>query len=85
MHIDLSGKNALVTASTAGIGLAIATGLAQAGANVVINGRHPDTVQKVVEQLRKQLHGANVEGAAADLSTAAGARASAPRKSSGLT
>ena len=75
MHIDLSGKNALVTASTAGIGLAIATGLAQAGANVIINGRNPDTVQKVVDTLRKQLHGANVEGAAADLSTAAGAKA----------
>lgn len=75
MQIDLSGKNALVTASTAGIGLAIATGLAAAGANVIINGRHPDTVQKTVEKLRHQLHGASLQGAAADLSTAEGAAA----------
>ena len=75
MHIDLSGKNALVTASTAGIGLAIATGLARAGAHVVINGRRADTVQQVVDKLRRELHGASVEGAAGDLSTAAGAKA----------
>ena len=75
MHIDLSGKNALVTASTAGIGLAIATGLARAGAHVVINGRQADTVKQVVDKLRQQLHGASVEGVAADLSTAAGAKA----------
>lgn len=75
MQIDLSGKNALVTASTAGIGLAIATGLAAAGANVIINGRHPDTVQQTVEKLRHQLHGASLQGTAADLSTAEGAAA----------
>ncbi|WP_266171903.1 SDR family NAD(P)-dependent oxidoreductase [Dyella subtropica] len=72
MQIDLSGKNALVTASTAGIGHAIAMGLAAAGANVVINGRHPDTVQQVVDKLRHHLHGASLEGVAADLSTADG-------------
>tara|TARA_R110000823_G_scaffold314586_1_gene444061 strand:- start:836 stop:1201 length:366 start_codon:yes stop_codon:yes gene_type:complete len=37
MKIDLSGKQALVTGSTAGIGLAIATGLAQAGTGVIVN------------------------------------------------
>ena len=39
MHIELSGKQALVTGSTAGIGLAIATGLALAGATVTVVGR----------------------------------------------
>jgi len=39
MHIDLSGRKAVVTGSTAGIGRAIAEGLARAGASVVINGR----------------------------------------------
>ena len=39
MQVDLSGKTAIVTGSTAGIGFAIAQGLAEAGAEVVINGR----------------------------------------------
>lgn len=72
MKIDLSGKNALVTASTAGIGLAIAEGLAASGANVIVNGRKRDTVNATVEALHRKLHGASLEGVAADLSTAAG-------------
>lgn len=39
---DLSGKRALVTGSSQGIGLALAQGLAAAGAQVVLNGRDPD-------------------------------------------
>ncbi len=39
MKIELAGRTALVTASTAGIGLAIAQGLAAAGARVILNGR----------------------------------------------
>ncbi len=39
MNIDLSGKKALVTGSTSGIGFAIAKGLAQSGAEVIVNGR----------------------------------------------
>jgi NAD(P)-dependent dehydrogenase (short-subunit alcohol dehydrogenase family) len=42
MNIDLSGKTALVTGSTAGIGHAIAKGLSASGAGVVINGRGQD-------------------------------------------
>jgi NAD(P)-dependent dehydrogenase (short-subunit alcohol dehydrogenase family) len=41
MRIDLSGKTAIITGSTAGIGLATAKGLAAAGAQVVVNGRTP--------------------------------------------
>ena len=37
MHIDWTGKTALVSASTAGIGLATAIGLARAGATVILN------------------------------------------------
>jgi NAD(P)-dependent dehydrogenase (short-subunit alcohol dehydrogenase family) len=44
MRLDLGGRTALVTGSTQGIGLAIATGLAAAGARVAINGRDRDKV-----------------------------------------
>jgi NAD(P)-dependent dehydrogenase (short-subunit alcohol dehydrogenase family) len=43
MQIDLTGKQELVIGSSQGIGLAIATGLARAGASVVLTGRDPDT------------------------------------------
>ena len=46
MKIDLSGKTALVTGSTVGIGFAIAKGLAAAGAEVVINGRSQARVDR---------------------------------------
>ncbi len=48
----LSGRVALVTGSSAGIGLALARGLAGAGARVVVNGRTPETVETAVEHLR---------------------------------
>ncbi|UWU90102.1 SDR family NAD(P)-dependent oxidoreductase [Bradyrhizobium sp. CB1015] len=73
MHIDLSGKTALVTGSTAGIGHAIAKGLAASGASVVINGRGQDKVDAAVRKL--EATGANVRGIAADVSTAAGCKA----------
>lgn len=38
MRIDLTGKTAIVTGSAGGIGLAIAKGLAEAGADIVLNG-----------------------------------------------
>jgi len=72
MNIDLSGKTALVTGSTAGIGHAIAKGLAASGASVVINGRGQDKVDAAV----RKLEGAagKVRGVAADVSTAAGCK-----------
>lgn len=73
MKIDLSGKTALVTGSTAGIGHAIAKGLAGSGASVVINGRGQDKVDAAVRKLEGV--GGKVRGIAADVSTAAGCKA----------
>lgn len=73
MKIDLSGKTALVTGSTTGIGHAIAKGLAGSGASVVINGRGQDKVDAAVRKLEGT--GAKVRGIAADVSTAAGCNA----------
>ena len=71
MKIDLSDKTALVSGSTAGIGLAIAKGLAVAGAAVIVNGRKPATVEKAVAAV-KAAGGGSVRGIAADVSTADG-------------
>lgn len=75
MNIDLTGKTALVTGSTMGIGLAIATGLARTGATVVVNGRKQEAVDRALAAIREAVPGANVEGVAADLGTAEGATA----------
>jgi NAD(P)-dependent dehydrogenase (short-subunit alcohol dehydrogenase family) len=73
MKIDLSGMTALVTGSTAGIGYAVAKGLAGSGADVIINGRNQ---QKLDAAIRK-LDGTegSVRGIAADVSTPAGCQA----------
>ena len=68
MHIDLTGKTALVTGSTQGIGLAIAEGLAASGARVAVNGRSTERVEAAVAELAgKGL--TNVVGVAADVTT----------------
>ena len=72
MIIDLSGKTAVVTGSTAGIGYAIAKGLAASGASVVINGRGREKVDAAVKRLAKEVAKAKVTGVAADVSTASG-------------
>ena len=71
MIIDLSGKRAIVTGSTAGIGFAIAKGLADAGAEVIMNGRTAKRVEEAVAALK----GAKTapSGIVADLATAEGA------------
>ncbi len=73
MDLKLTNKVALVSASTAGIGLAIATALAQEGASVVVNGRSQERVDAAVEQIKKTATDVNLQGVAADLSTQAGA------------
>ncbi len=75
MNIDLSGKTAIVTGSTAGIGFAIAEGLAASGAHVVINGRNDASVQAALKKLKAAHPGAKVDGVAADVSSAAGCAA----------
>lgn len=75
MKIDLSGKTAVVTGSTAGIGAAIARGLAAAGARVVVNGRSRDGVEQALARLRQQVAGADARGVAADIGSAAGCAA----------
>src|SRR4029077_15120787 len=75
MKFDLSGKTALVTGSTAGIGHAITKGLATAGTNVVVNGRTQAKVDAAVAKLAEAIPGAQVRGVAADVSTAAGCQA----------
>ena len=69
VKLDLSGKRALVTGSTAGIGFAIAQGLARAGAEVIVNGRTERRVELAVAALLKD---GNVWGAAADVGTPEG-------------
>lgn len=51
LMLDLSGKTAVVTGSTQGIGLAIARRLAEAGADIVINGRSEERVSQAVASL----------------------------------
>jgi len=75
MNIDLSKRSAIVTGSTAGIGLAIATGLAVAGASVVITGRTQGRVDEAIAAVKKAAPNATVTGVAADLGTAEGAAA----------
>lgn len=65
---DLSGRIALVTGATRGIGGAIAEGLAAAGAHVVVNARDVDAVQAQVERFRAE--GAKASGLAFDVNDA---------------
>jgi NAD(P)-dependent dehydrogenase (short-subunit alcohol dehydrogenase family) len=74
MHIDLNGKHAIITGSTAGIGFAIAEGLAKAGANVVITGRTQQRVDEAIAKIKKAAPDAGIEGVAADLGTAEGCK-----------
>jgi NAD(P)-dependent dehydrogenase (short-subunit alcohol dehydrogenase family) len=75
MIIDLSGKTAIVTGSTSGIGYAIAKGLAEAGARVILNGRGAARVDEALKKLRADVPGAEASGVAADLATAEGVEA----------
>jgi NAD(P)-dependent dehydrogenase (short-subunit alcohol dehydrogenase family) len=72
MNLGLQGKVAVVSGSTAGIGLAIATALAAEGAKVVVNGRTQARVDAARKTIQQRVSGADLLGVAADLGTAAG-------------
>jgi NAD(P)-dependent dehydrogenase (short-subunit alcohol dehydrogenase family) len=67
MDLHLNGKLALVSGSTAGIGYAIASTLAQEGASVIVNGRTQAAVDAAVDRMRTESRGM-VQGFAGDLS-----------------
>jgi NAD(P)-dependent dehydrogenase (short-subunit alcohol dehydrogenase family) len=69
MDLQLKGKLALVSGSTAGIGNAIAASLAREGAKVIVNGRTPEAVDAAVAAM-KTATGGDVVGFAGDLSSA---------------
>lgn len=69
MDLQLHGKTALVTGSTAGIGQAIAQSLAAEGATVLINGRSEGRVAQAINDISKNVKNADLKPAVADLST----------------
>lgn len=72
MDLKLADKLALVSGSTKGIGLAIATALAAEGCRVIVNGRTQAALDAAFARIRAQVPDARLEGVAADLATAAG-------------
>ena len=75
MNLNLTDKTALVTASSGGIGQAIAMSLAAEGAVVYINGRSKNTVEKAVLEIQKAHPDAKLHALVADAGTADGAAA----------
>jgi|SRR5580658_709647 NAD(P)-dependent dehydrogenase (short-subunit alcohol dehydrogenase family) len=72
MDLQLNGKRAVVTGSTAGIGFAIAEALANEGASVVVNGRTEQRVNEAIDKLRAAGVRGKVDGVAADVGRAEG-------------
>ncbi|HVW13065.1 MAG TPA: SDR family oxidoreductase [Mucilaginibacter sp.] len=70
MDLQLKNKKALVTGSTAGIGFAIAKGLAKEGAEVYVNGRTNERVNSAIKQIKDETGNQNVYGLIADFSNA---------------
>ena len=75
MDLQLIDKLALVTGSTKGIGLAIATSLAREGARVIVNGRTNKSVAVALDGIRSSVPTATLESFAGDLATSSGAEA----------
>lgn len=75
ISIELSGKKALVTGSTQGIGRAIAAGLARAGATVAVNGRSADSVDRAIDELSADVPDGSFVAAPGDVATDDGLQA----------
>ena len=82
MDLGLNGKLALVTASSGGIGLAIARSLAAEGAKVAINGRNKQSVDKAVAKIRADVPDADLVPLVADNATAPTHRTASDRSDS---
>ena len=72
MELGLRDKTCLVTASTGGLGFAIAESLAGEGADVVVNGRKSGSVAAAIERLKKAVPGARLSGAVGNTATPEG-------------
>ena len=70
---DLKGKRALITGGTHGLGMAMAKGLAKAGAELVINGTTPEKMEKALKEYRSE--GITVHGFLFDVTDDAAAKA----------
>ena len=75
MDLDLTGKLALVSGSTRGLGFASAAGLAEMGADVIINGRDDAAVTQAMAKIRQSSPSAKLHGAVFDLASAEGCAA----------
>ena len=73
MDLGISGRKAIVCASSRGLGRACAKALAEAGCEVVINGREPERLAATASELR-QATGARIVAVTADVATADGQR-----------
>ncbi len=72
MDLGIAGRTAVVCASSRGLGRACAKALAQAGCDVVINGRDQSRLAAVAAELKKAANGATIIPVAADIATSAG-------------
>ncbi|HSR56950.1 MAG TPA: SDR family NAD(P)-dependent oxidoreductase, partial [Candidatus Binataceae bacterium] len=72
MDLGIAGRKAVVCASSRGLGLACAKALAQAGCDVVINGRDQSRLTAVAAELKKAANRATIIPVAADIATSAG-------------
>ncbi|NTX07962.1 SDR family oxidoreductase [Myxococcus sp. CA051A] len=73
MDLDLKNKVALVSGSTAGIGLSIVEALAREGAEVIVNGRTKERVDAAIAEVRRKQPDAKLRGVPGDLGTSEGA------------
>ena len=74
MDLQLTGKTALVSGSSLGIGFAIAESLAREGAHVWLNSRKQPALDTAIEKIKKSTPKAQVDGIVADLGTADGVK-----------